>query len=87
MNERKPLTTKEISAIVDGFDPIDWVQMEIHAKLPPGKRIVPMLQASEMVRAGLRGTFRKKFPGLSLPEINMKILEYLIYMDKKHGHA
>jgi hypothetical protein len=87
MNEKRPLTSKEISAIVDGFEPIDRVQMELLAKLPPGKRIIPMLQASEMVRAGLRGTFRKKFPNLSLSEINMKILEYLTYMDKTYGHA
>ena len=32
MSERKPLTSEEISAIVDGFDPIDWVQMELLAK-------------------------------------------------------
>jgi len=85
--DRKPLTSEEISAIVDGFDPIDRVQMELLAKLPPGKRIIPMLQASEMVRAGLRGAFRKKFPDLSMAEINMKILEYLTYMDKNYGHA
>ena len=77
MTKQKSLTSQEISAIVDGFEPIDWVQMDLHSKLPPGRRIVPMLQASEMVRAGLRGAFRKKFPTLSLPEINMKILDYL----------
>jgi hypothetical protein len=86
MNDRKPLTPEEISAIVDGFDPIDWVQMELLASMPPGRRIIPMIQASEMVRAGLRGAFRKKFPKLSLSEINMKILEYLTYMDKNYGH-
>jgi len=84
MSERKPLTPEEISAIVDGFDPIDTAQMELLAKLPPGKRIIPMLQATEMVRAGLRGAFRKKFPELSRPEINMKILEYLTYMDNNY---
>jgi len=87
MSDKKKLTPEEISAIVDGFDPIDWVQMELHAKLPPGKRIIPMLQATEMLRAGLRGTFQKKFQNLSIPEINMKILEYLTYMDKNYGHA
>ena len=87
MENKQLLTSEEISAIVDGFDPIDWVQMELHAKLPPGKRIIPMLQATEMLRAGLRGTFRKKFPSLSMSEINMKILDYLTYMDKNHGHA
>jgi hypothetical protein len=27
--------------------------------------------------AALRGTFRKRFPELSMPEINMKVLAYL----------
>lgn len=84
MTNRKPLTPEEISAIVDGFDPIDWVQMKLLANMPPGKRIIPMLQATEMVRAGLRTAFRRKFPDLSKSEINMKILEYLTYMDKSY---
>ncbi len=87
MNEKHPLTSEEISDIVDGFDPIDKVQMELLAQLPPGKRIYPSLQASSMVRAGLRTAFKRSFPKLSLPEINMKILEYLIFMDKQYEHA
>lgn len=86
MTERKPLTSEEITAIVDGFDPIDQVQMELLAKLPPGNRIIPMLQATEMVRAGLRAAFQKKFPELSKSEINMKILNYMTFMDKTYGH-
>jgi len=77
MTERKPLTSEEISAIVDGFDPIDKVQMELLAKLPPGQRIAPMINATLMVRAGLRSAFKRKFPELSLSEINMKVLEYM----------
>jgi len=61
--------------------------MELMSKLPPGKRMYPSLQASAMVRAGLRTAFKRKFPELSLSEINMKILEYLILMDKKYEHA
>ena len=80
---RKPLTPEEISAIVDGLNPIDWVQMELLAKMPPGKRMYPSLQASAMLRAGLRTAFKRKFPKLLLPEINMKVLEYLTFMDKK----
>lgn len=85
--ERKPLTSEEISAIVDGINPIDWVQMEIMAKMPVGKRMYPSLQASEMIRAGLRTAFIRKYPNLSLPEINMKILEYLIFMDSQYVHT
>jgi len=86
MTDRKPLTSEEISAIVDGFDPIDWAQMKLLAGMPPGRRIIPMLQATEMVRAGLRAAFMKKFPKLSRSEINMKILEYMTDMDKRYGH-
>jgi hypothetical protein len=87
MTEKHILTSEQITAIVDGFDPIDKVQMELLAKLPPGKRIYPSLQASSMVRAGLRTAFKRNFPKLSLPEINMKILDYLLFMDEKYEHA
>jgi hypothetical protein len=87
MTEKHSLTSEEISDIVNGFDPIDKVQMELLAKLPPGKRIYPSLQASSIVRAGLRTAFKRNFPKLSLPEINMKILDYLIFMDSKYEHA
>lgn len=87
MENKHSLTSEEISAIVDGFDPIDVAHMELLAKLPPGKRIYPSLQASAMIRAGLRTAFKRKFPNLSLQEINMKILDYLIFMDSKYEHA
>ena len=86
MTEKRTLTSEEISKIVDGLNPIDWVQMELLAKLPPGQRILPTLNATLMIRAGLRSAFMKKFPELSKSEINMTILEYLtpIRMEK-HG--
>jgi hypothetical protein len=87
MEEKKRLTPEEISAIVNGLNPIDWAQMESLAKMPPGKRIYPSLQASAMIRAGLRTAFKRKFPSLSMSEINMKILDYLIFMDKQYEHA
>jgi hypothetical protein len=43
--------------------------------------------ASAMIRASLRTAFKRKFPNLSLSEINMKILDYLTFMDEKYGHA
>jgi hypothetical protein len=74
MSEKRALTPDEISEIVRGLDPIDWVQVELLAKLPPGQRYIPALQAAEKVRAEL-----------SMPEINMKVLEYLtpIRMERK----
>jgi hypothetical protein len=86
MSEKRLLTSEEISAIVDRFDPIDRMQMELISKIPPGKRIIPMLQATELVRSGLRTAFSKKFPTLSRFEINMKILEYMTYMDENYEH-
>jgi hypothetical protein len=82
---KKPLTPEEISAIVDGLDPIDWVQMELLASLPPAKRIIPALQAQEFSMSALRGTFRKRFPDLSMSEINMKVMAYLtpVRMERK----
>jgi hypothetical protein len=77
MDAKQPFSSKEISAIVDGFDPIDWVQVDLLAKLPFEKRLIPGLNAQEFSMAALRGTFRKKFPELSMPEINMKVLAYL----------
>lgn len=77
MSDRKPLTPEEISAIVDGFDPIDWTQLRLLANLPFEKRLIPGLNAQEFAMAALRGTFQKKFPELTIPEINMKVLAYL----------
>ena len=75
--DKQHLTPEEISAIVDGLDPIDWVQMELLAKLPPEKRLIPGLNAQEFSMSALRGTFCKRYPELSMPEINMKVLAYL----------
>ena len=77
MNNRKPLTSEEISAIVDGFDPIDWAQVKLLIAMPLEKRLIPGLNAQEFAMAALRGTFQKKFPELSISEINMKVLAYL----------
>jgi hypothetical protein len=39
MENKGSLTSEEISKIVDGLNPIDWAQMELLAKMSPGKRI------------------------------------------------
>jgi len=77
MAEKQTLTSEDISKIVDGFDPIDWVQMKLLAKIPFEKRLIPGLNAQEFAMSALRGTFQKKFPELTMPEINMKVLAYL----------
>ena len=74
MSDKKKLTPEEISAIVDGFDPIDWEEMEMVRKLPPGERYLISLRKTEILRADLRNKLIKDFPELSMPEINMKVL-------------
>ncbi len=85
MKTKQTLTPAEIASIVQGLDPIDWIQVELLAKLPPGKRIIPPMRAQEFSMSALRGTFRRRFPELSMSEINMKELAYLtpVRMDTK----
>ena len=87
MTNRKPLSPEEISAIVDGFDPIDWEEMEMMAKLPLAMRGIPSMRATERVRSDLRNKLMKDFPELSLPEINTKVLRSLtpVQMGKKYS--
>lgn len=75
--EKQTLTSEDISKMVSGFEPIDWVQLDLLARLPPEKRLIPGLNAQEFSTAALRGTFRRRFPTLSLSAINMKVLTYL----------
>jgi hypothetical protein len=77
MNAKPLLNLEDITEIVRGLDPVDWVQVELLSKLPPSKRIIPALQAQEFSMAALRGTFRKRFPDLEMSKINMMVLAYL----------
>ena len=77
MTSRKLLTPEEISALVDGFEPINVEEMELIAKLTPGERILRMMDKSEMIRSDLRNKLTEDFPELSKSEINMKVLRSL----------
>jgi len=77
MTEKRQHTSEEISAIEDGFEPIDIEEMEMTAKLPPGERWLIPYRKAEAIRFDLRNKLRKDFPELSLPEINMKMLRSL----------
>jgi len=77
MSDKQPLTPEEISAIVDGFDPIDFDEMEMVAKLPPGQRWLVGYQKSEAIRTDLRNKLMEDYPELPMPEINMKVLRSL----------
>ena len=77
MENKRPLTSEEISAIINGFDPLDVEEIKFIAKLTPSERILRMLQKAEMVRSDLRNKLMEDFPELTLPEINMKMLRSL----------
>ena len=67
----------EIKKIVDGLDPVDWVQMRLSANLSPADRVLAGVRAQSFVKSALRGTFSLRFPEMTLSELNMKVLSYL----------
>jgi len=58
------------------FEPIDWQQLELLAKLTSGERMRASVMAHEFATALLRGTLRRRFPELSLEELNMIVLRH-----------
>lgn len=80
MNELSPEKRAEIKAIVDGLAPIDKLQVSLLARISPAKRALANIRAQGFVKAGLRGTLRKRFPELSQSELNMKVLAYVTSM-------
>ena len=76
-HQNRPLFQTDPVEIVRGIDPVDWVQMRLLANLTPAERVLAGMRAQAFAMAALRGTFRRRFPELSLSELNMKVLSYL----------
>lgn len=55
---------------------VDAKQQELLAKIPPERRVLAMMEASEWVMAGLRGAMRDKYPHATQREINLRALAY-----------
>lgn len=72
-----PQLSDEIAALVQGLDEVDWVQLQLTARLSPVQRILSAMEAHAFAVAGLRATFHRRFPELSDSEINIKVLAYL----------
>jgi len=66
-----------IREIVRNLDPVDWTQLHLLADLSPAERVLAGMRAQSFAMSALRGTFRKRFPDLTLAELNMKVLAYL----------
>ncbi len=77
----------DIASLVDGLAPIDWVQLRLVARLSPGQRIRSAMEARAFVVAGLKATFRSRFPELSDAELNMKVLAHVttVRMPNRQG--
>ena len=82
MTHKRSLTDEQVAEIVRGID-VDWEQLRILASLPAKKRLLPGMAARECSMAALRGTFRKRYPELSLSEINLKVLAYFTPVQMK----
>ena len=66
-----------ILEIVQNLDPVDWTQVRLLADLSPAERVLAGMRAQSFAMSALRGTFRKRFPELTIAELNMKVLAYL----------
>ena len=77
MTEKHPLTSEEISTIVDGFDPIDWEEVRLLKAMPSDERYFVSLRKTEALRTDLRNKLMKDYPELPMSEINMKMLRSL----------
>jgi len=61
------------------FDPVDITQMRLLAQLPPGRRIVAMLDAQALARGIIMGRLRRQYPDASEQELGLKLLEEVSY--------
>ena len=75
-NDGQQTVTPSANGSNPSFDPIDWQQLELLARLTPAQRILLGMQAQAFARAALRGTLRRRFPELSQSELNMKVLAH-----------
>ena len=75
-SDRHRTVTQSENDLNLSFAPIDWQQLELLARLTPAQRILLGMQAQAFARAALRGTLRRRFPGLSQSELNMKVLAH-----------
>ncbi len=57
------------------FDPVDWEQVRLIARLTPAQRLRLMLDARALAVALIRARLKRRYPSLSPREINLKLVE------------
>jgi len=58
---------------------VDREQLRLIANLPAHKRVRLMLDARELAVGLVRGRLRRKYPQLSINQLNLKVLEELAH--------
>lgn len=67
------------------YDPIDHEFMRMRGQLSPGARLQAMLAAREWVVSAMRARLRRRYPELSLEEINLKVLEEIENVERRRA--
>ncbi|MBK9092828.1 MAG: hypothetical protein WBD79_10970 [Anaerolineae bacterium] len=67
------------------FDPIDHQFMRLRGRLSPGERLQAMLAAREWVVGAIRGRLRRRYPELTLYELNLKVLEEIERAERRQA--
>ncbi len=57
------------------FDPVDWEQVRLIARLTPAQRLRLTLDARALAVAMIRARLKRQYPSLSPREINLKLVE------------
>lgn len=57
------------------FDPPDMLQVNLLRKLSPSQRIQLMLDARALAVGLIRGRLSKRYPDLTISELNLKVLD------------
>lgn len=65
------------------FDPVDLVEIRRWTRLSVGQRLHVMLNARKLAMGFMRGRLRKRYPNLSIEELNVRLLEELNQRDKQ----
>ena len=67
------------------FDRIDHQFMRLRWRLSPGERLQAMLAAREWVGGAIRGRLRRRYPELTLYELNLKVLEEIERAERRQA--
>ena len=71
------LPSNRLSSELDDLETVDWQQLYLMAKMTRSQRMLAMAETSAFARSILRGAFRRRFPNLTMAEINMLMMRYI----------